>query len=255
MQLEQRVCGLKEPVMFWLWSNAAGRPDADRLAGLQHVDDVAFETQDHRVLRGYRLRATGPDGQPATAEGYLLVIQGNAILADQILGQFTSYAAAGLDVYMYDFRGYGRSAGKRRLKAIVNDYREILAALNAMAYAQHYVYAMSFGGIVLLDGFAAHGRLDRVVVDSSPGRLSGYGCPADYDPVNHLPEDCSRFLFVVGLNDAVVTPAMSRELVETAQQCGAGIFRDESLGHPFMEHEPSAHARRMQAIENWLLGN
>jgi alpha/beta superfamily hydrolase len=254
MELEQSVCGMKEPLLFWLWSRAAGSPDAGRIAGLRHIEDIAFETRDQRILRGYRLPASGPDGPVPAPRGYLLVMQGNAILADQIIGQFTPFAAAGFDVYVYDFRGYGRSDGRRRLRAIVSDYREILAALDAQGYPQHLVYAMSFGGIAFLDGLAAHGRLDRVVVDSTPSRLSDYGCPAEYDPVNHLPKDCSGFLFIVGRNDGVVTPAMSRELVDLAQQRGARVLTDPAFGHPFMEHEPAVHARRMQVIQEYLLG-
>jgi alpha/beta superfamily hydrolase len=255
MGLEQSVCGLKEPLMFWLWSRMAGGPNADRLAGLRNLEDIAFTTKDGRLLRGYELKAGGPDGQPSAPRGYLLVMQGNAILADQIIAEFAQYAAAGFDVYVYDFRGYGRSRGRRRLKAIVSDYAEILAALDAAGYGQRLVYAMSFGGIALLDGFEAHGRLDRIIVDSAPSRLSDYGCPTAYDPVSHLPDDCHRFLFIVGQNDTVVTPAMSQELVETAQLCGAEVLRDAAFGHPFMEHEPSVHRRRMQVIEDYLLGD
>ena len=253
MKLEQSVCGLKEPFMFWLWSGMAGSPNADRLAELRNVEDIAFETKDGRLLRGYRLRATGDGGRVASPKGYLLVIQGNAILADQIIGEFTPFASAGIDVYVYDFRGYGRSAGKRRLKAIVSDYTEILAALNSSDYEQRFVYAMSFGGIAFLDGFSSHGKLSRIVIDSTPARLSDYGCPSEYDPVGHLPADCSHFLFVVGQNDHVVPPAMSRELVETAQQRNAEILRDQAFGQPFMDHDRSVHRRRMKVIEDYLL--
>ncbi len=40
MKLEQSVCGLKEPFIFWLWSNQAGSPNAGRLAGLRNVEDM-----------------------------------------------------------------------------------------------------------------------------------------------------------------------------------------------------------------------
>lgn len=253
VQLEESVCGLQEPLMFWLWSGMAGSPNADRLAGLPNVEDIAFETRDGRQLRGYRLKATGSEGQLTSPKGYLLVMQGNAMLADRIIGEFATFSSAGLDVYVYDFRGYGRSGGKRRLRAIVSDYAEIIAALNASAYEQRLVYAMSFGGIALLDGFVANDGLDRVVIDSTPGRLSDYGCPPEYDPVNHLPADCRRFLFIAGGNDRVVTPAMSQILVETAQACGAEVFRDAAFGHPFMDHDRSVHRRRMQVVEEYLL--
>ncbi len=252
-KLERSVCGLQEPIMFWLWSGMAGSPDAGRVAGLRNVEDVTFETKDKRLLRGYKLKATGREGQLTSPKGYLLVLQGNAILADQIIGAFTNYSSAGFDVYVYDFRGYGRSGGKRRLQAIVSDYVEILAALNSSGYERRFVYAMSFGGVVFLDGFESHARLDRIVVDSTPSRLSDYGCPAAYDPVDHLPGDCRHFLFIAGQQDGVVRPSMSRLLLDTGQTCGAQVMRDAAFGHPFMDHDRSVHRRRMQAIEDYLL--
>jgi alpha/beta superfamily hydrolase len=253
MELEQSVCGLKEPFIFWLWSSMAGSPNTDRLAGLNNVEDISFETKDHRILRGYKLKATGRDGQEVTPKGYLLVLQGNAILADQILDEFTHFSSAGFDVYLYDFRGYGRSGGNRRLKAIISDYAEILAALNSTDYDKHFVYAMSFGGIVFLDGFEKHAELDRIIIDSTPSRVSDYGCPAAYDPVNHLPQDCSHFMFIVGRNDSVVPPSMSQELVDMAQQRNAIILLDEAFAHPFMDRDWSVHRRRMKTIKKHLL--
>jgi len=37
MGLEQSVCGLKEPLMFWLWSHMAGSPNADAARALLGV--------------------------------------------------------------------------------------------------------------------------------------------------------------------------------------------------------------------------
>jgi len=248
MELETSVCGIKEPFLFWLWSHAAGRADKSRLAGLEGVEDISFTSQDGRVLRGYRLR-----GRTEQPRGYLLVLQGNAILADQLIGEFVRYAKSGYDVYMYDYRGYGRSQGKRRLKAIVSDTREILAALNTKSYKRRLVYAFSFGGIVLLDGFDDSLKLDRVVIDSSPSRLSDYGCPKIYDPVMHLPNDCSHFMLISGRRDTVVTPAMSKELLSLAAQRKASVISDVDFAHPFMDPDPSNHQERMKLIEQFLL--
>jgi len=255
MNLEQSVCGLKEPLLFWLWSRQAGSPDKNRLKGLSNVVDIKFRTADGRTLRGYQLAANLAGSEPKTSKpkGYLLVIQGNAILADQILAEFRSYAEAGYDVYIYDYRGYGRSEGRRRLKAIVNDYKAIIHSFNAGAYEQKFIYAMSLGGIVFLDAITDDLKLDRVVIDSSPGRLSTYGCPASYDPIEHLPVDCSNFMFIIGQRDRVVTPAMSQEMVEKAQLRGARLFTDPEYSHPFMDPSWSVHQRRMSTIEKFLL--
>lgn len=248
MDLEKSVCGLKEPFLFWLWSNAAGRADTTRLGGVAGVEDIHFITQDGRVLRGYRLHS-----RTRQTKGYLLILQGNAILADQLIGEFTRYASAGYDVYMYDYRGYGRSEGRRRLKAIVSDVRGIITALNNKSYQRRLVYAFSFGGIVLLDSVEGQLALDRVVIDSSPSRLSNHGCPPQYDPVSHLPDDCSHFLFISGRRDTVVTPAMTKELLRVAGQRNARIVNDVDFAHPFMELLPTLHQQRMDIIEKFLL--
>ncbi len=255
MNLEQSVCGLKEPLLFWLWSNQAGNPNDKGLRGSSNVVDIDFTTTDGRILRGYKLTANINYKKPQTErpKGYLLVIQGNAILADQILMEYRSYAEAGYDVYIYDYRGYGRSEGKRRLKAIVNDYKAIITALNSGSYEKKLVYAMSLGGIVFLNALSNEYMPDRVVIDSSPSRLSNYGCPVNYDPIEHLPSDCSNFLFIVGKRDRVVTPGMSQEMVEMARRQGAHISINQEYGHPFMDLSWSIHQKRMNEIQEYLL--
>ena len=61
-----------------------------RLAGLDGGVDISFVTADDRALRGYLLRAKDPSAllPGAGAKGYLLILQGNAILAGQILREF-----------------------------------------------------------------------------------------------------------------------------------------------------------------------
>lgn len=249
MELETSVCGLKEPFLFWLWSSMAGSANAARLKGLHGVEDIALTTRDKRILRGYRLKS-----RLEKTEGYLLVLQGNAVLADQLLAEFIAYANQGYDVYIYDYRGYGRSQGKRRLTALVNDAREIILNLNTNAYSKRLVYAFSFGGILLLDGYDVDLNLDRIVVDASPARLSDYGCPKRFDPIEHLPDDSSHFLFISGRKDNVVTPAMTHDLLKQARQRGAQVIDDPDFAHPFMDPSLTNHQRRMALIQQFLLG-
>ena len=119
--------------------------------------------------------------------------------------------------------------------------------------AQAIVFRRIVLGLDVLDGLEQQAAPGRIIVDSTPSRLSDYGCPAEFDPVNHLPQDASNFLFIAGHRDGVVSPSMSRELLETAQQRGAEILRDKEFGHPFMDHDRSVHRRRMQLIEKYLL--
>lgn len=252
--LEETVCGIKEPIVFWRWSSMAGTPDSSRVSAIANVESVSISTTDGRTLHGYRLRAvlSGRELSPG-ASGYLLVAQGNAMLADQILGNFMEFSQAGFDVYIFDYRGYGRSQGKRRLKAIVNDYQEIIDHLDSQLYSIRLFYGISFGGVVLLDALNGNTENRMVAIDSAPSRLSDYGCPQAYDPVENLPKDSSNLLFLVGLKDHVVTSAMSKELVELAKARGAFVIVDPEMAHPFMDRNMLIHNRRITAVKSFLL--
>ncbi|MGH8626651.1 MAG: alpha/beta fold hydrolase, partial [Gammaproteobacteria bacterium] len=157
--LERSICGLlREPLAFWSFRLAAGAPDAKRLRSIRDSEHLSFRTRDGRSLGGYKLRAVKP-------WGYLLVAQGNAMLADHIIGEFQFFRDLGLDVYLYDYRGYGLSDGKSRLKALVSDYHEIVRALNAQEYRRRFLYGISMGGIVLLDAVGKTREYDAAVID------------------------------------------------------------------------------------------
>ena len=248
--LEQSICGLKEPFVFWLWSSAAGEPSTARLTQVANIEDVAITSSDGRILRGYKLNSRHTRYGRGIPRGYLLVAQGNAMLADQIITRFDQFAGLGYDVYIFDYRGYGRSEGKRRLKAILNDYRQIIQQLGTQPYQKRAFYGMSFGGVVLLDALRHQTGEMTVVIDSTPSRLSEYGCPAAHDPVNNLPRDTGNLLVIAGTTDQVVKPGASRELLELAEDRGATVLRDPAWGHPFMDsHTP----RRLEVVRRFLL--
>jgi alpha/beta superfamily hydrolase len=252
--LEVSVCGIKEPFVFWLWSRAAGAADNSRVFHQADVEDVSLQTRDGRLIRGYRLKAVADPGAPLETKGYLLVAQGNAMLAEQIILSFRNFSRLGYDVYIFDYRGYGRSNGKRRLQAILSDYREIIHYLNNLAYPRHLYYGMSFGGIVLLNALQGSDEAKSVVIDSTPSRLSVYGCPEHYDPVNNLPEEGSDFLFIAGNRDPVVTADSSRDLLELARKRGASVVRDPHFSHPFMDTKAKHRHRRSKVVETFLVG-
>ena len=167
---EQAVCGsLHEPLAFWLWQRAAGHPDEARVAHIANLEPVRFTTRDGVTLGGYKLAAREP-------KGYVLVAQGNAMLADQLIADLQFFRERGFDVYLYDYRGYGLSGGKSRLAAIVADYAAIVAHLNAQGYARRLLYGISIGGMMLLNAVGRGHPFDAAVIDSSPSRISGFGC-------------------------------------------------------------------------------
>jgi len=245
---EQAICNrLLEPLAFWMWSRAAGTPQVRDEELPRGVERIEFTTGDHRALRGYRITASSPK------KGYLLVAQGNATLAERLLAHLGEYAAAGYSVYVYDYRGYAASEGRRRLQAIIEDYREIYSALGRSEPGERLLYGMSFGGIVLLNLIGTGVAFDRAVIDSTPARISSFGCPQRTDPVANLPEDASRMLFISGARDQVVPAEDSAEMLDTAAARGARAVKSPDFDHPFMDHDPRVRAERQQLIRSFLL--
>src|SRR4249920_3899870 len=90
VDVESAVCGsVREPLMFWLWRSMAGSPNSTRVAHITNLEQIRFKTRDGAQLGGYKLGATNP-------KGYLLVAQGNAMLADQLIGDLQTFRDLGL---------------------------------------------------------------------------------------------------------------------------------------------------------------
>ena len=244
--LESSVCGVvREPLAFWQFRWVAGAPDASRIRSIRDIERLSFSTRDGRELGGYKLRAANP-------QGYLLVAQGNAMLADHIMGVLGFFRDVGLDVYVYDYRGYGLSEGKSRLKAFVSDYRDIVAALNAQGYGRRYLYGMSMGGVILANAVGSSGDYDALVVDSSPSRISGLGCPEAYDPVRKLPKDGSKLMLIIGLRDRVVPPRDIEEMAKVVQNRGGLVLKSPEFAHPLQDLDPIIRRRRFRAVADFL---
>jgi alpha/beta superfamily hydrolase len=245
--VETAVCGsVREPLMFWLWRSTAGSPNPARLAHIANLEQIRFKTRDGIELGGYKLTAKSP-------KGYLLVAQGNAMLADQLVGDLQSFRDLGLDVYIFDYRGYGISKGKSRLVAITGDYAEIVSHLSTLGYEKRLLYGISMGGVILLNAVGRSQAYTRFVVDSSPSRISDFGCPERYDPVTHLPEDSSQLMIVTGSRDEVVRPSQMDELIRGARSRRGRILQDHEFAHPYQDLSPATHRRRQNEVATFLL--
>ena len=244
--IEAAVCGaFREPFMFWLWHRMAGAVAPHKLENIQALTPVTFKTRDGTALAGYKLAAENPSA-------YLLVAQGNAMLADQLVIDLQPFRDRGWDVYIYDYRGYGHSQGKSRLAAIVDDYREFIDHLNTLQYSKRFLYGISMGGVILLNAVGETNQYTRLVVDSSPARISDLGCPQRYDPVTHLPNDGARLMIISGGHDDVVPPEQMSELLDAARSRGARIVADPQLSHPYQDSSMAIHRRRQQQVASFL---
>jgi len=247
VDVETAVCGsTREPFMFWLWRSMAGSPNPTRVAHIANLEQIRLKTRDGVELGGYKLTATNP-------KGYLLVAQGNAMLADQLVADLQTFRDLGLDVYIFDYRGYGISKGNSRLAAIAGDYAEIVSYLNTLGYTKRLLYGISMGGIVLLNAVGRSQTYTRLVVDSSPSRISDFGCPERYDPVVHLPEDSSRLMIISGAKDQVVAPSQMDELVRVGGSRRGRVLLDNEFAHPYQDLSDAIHRRRQNEVAAFLL--
>ena len=249
---ERTICGIfQEPLLFWLWSSMASSPDRNRVAHLAFVEPTQFQTADGKTLRGYRYRSNDGHGQPVQPKGYLLMALGNAMIADQMIGSLGAFAEHHYDIYIYDYRGYGNSDGKRRINAIIEDYKEIVTALNR-SYQRGLLYGVSLGGAVMMNVIGAGVAYDAAVIDSSPSLFSTRGCPERIDPVVNLPQDSSKLLVITGAKDSVLGDSMTAQLREEAQRRGAKVVHGERFDHPFMDRSETVHNQRMRLVFDHL---
>ena len=239
---EATVCGwFKERMVFTMWSSMAPNPDASRVAGNDLIQRTEFTTADENGL------ATQP-------EGYILVALGNAMIADLMITALERFSQRGYDVYIYDYRGYGESQGKRRINAIIEDYKELVAHLNTQ-YEKQLLYGISLGGAVMANVIGSGAQFDRAVIDSSPSRLSPHGCPERIDPSENIPVDANNILVITGEKDSVLGPEMTSEFRDRAEQKGAAVFNGSNYAHPFMDSSYEIHNERLNRVINFLDGS
>jgi alpha/beta superfamily hydrolase len=249
---ESTVCGpIKERFLFWLWSSLAPAPDENRALVSPLIEKIRFTTSDNKVLQGYKYSAHNIEQQRVPPKGYLLMALGNAMLADQIITSLKYMSSQGYDVYIFDYRGYGNSEGKRRINAIIEDHKEIVTFLNSK-YDIRFLYGISLGGAVIMNVIGSGVEYDSAVIDSSPSVFSDFGCPKRIDPINNLPDDASKILVITGKKDQVLNSEMTSPFRIEAQRRGARVLDGDDFSHPYMDMNPEIHKVRTKLIQDYF---
>jgi fermentation-respiration switch protein FrsA (DUF1100 family) len=128
--------------------------------GLQH-EDVFVTTADGVRLHGWCLPAKGP------ALGTVLHLHGNAANVSNHLPLVAWLPAAGFNVLMLDYRGFGRSQGRPTLDGVVEDAAAALAYLRSrpgVDAGRLVVLGQSLGGATALRLLARDGDGVRLAV-------------------------------------------------------------------------------------------
>jgi uncharacterized protein len=228
--------------------------ETPREAGLEHRE-LALETEDAERLHGWWIETR------AERLGHMLLCHGNAgNVGDRVL-HAELLTAAGFDVLLFDYRGYGRSSGRPSEEGTYRDARAALACLleqPEVDAARVFYLGESLGGSVALDLALARAPAGLVLLSTFTGvrqmaRLHYPFLPAAlvpdaYPTLRRLPHLSAPLLVLHGERDDIVPLSQGRELFEAAP--------DPKLLHVFpgLGHNdlvPLAGAEFAREIASW----
>jgi uncharacterized protein len=226
-------------------------------AGMDYRD-VLLETDDGQRLHGWWI------GARANSLGHLLLCHGNAgNVGDRVL-HAALLTAAGFDVLLFDYRGYGRSTGR---PSEVGTYRDARAALACLldqpgvdparviylgeslggAVALDLALERPPAGLVLLATFTGVRDLGRLHYPLVPAAL----IPDAYPALRRIGELNAPLLVLHGDRDEIVPLAQGTALFEAAP----GSKRMHVLhGRGHNDLVPLAGAELAKVIARWARG-
>jgi fermentation-respiration switch protein FrsA (DUF1100 family) len=187
------------------------------------AEDVTFETEDGETLHGWWFRA-GADGL-----GHVLLFHGNAgNIGDRLL-HARLLTDAGLDVFSFDYRGYGRSTGRPDEEGTYHDARAARRALlgrEAVDADRVFYVGESLGGgvavalareapprgLVLLSTFTSVRDMGRVHYPIIPPPL----VPDAYPSLRRIRDLECPLLVMHGDRDEIVPVEQGKALYDAA---------------------------------------
>ena len=206
--------------LLYLPSRAIVRSPAD--AGLRHRE-LALHTSDGERLHGWWI--------PARSErvGHVLLFHGNGGNIGDRVALAALLAAAGLDVLLFDYRGYGRSSGRPGEHGTYRDARAALAGLRELpgvdrsrvlylgeslggGVAVELALEHPPAGLVLLSAFTGVREMARLHYPFVPAAA----VPDAYPSLRRIGELRAPLLVLHGEDDAIVPVEHGRRLYEAA---------------------------------------
>ena len=211
--------GCKNRLMYHPYGQLVSDPSA---AGLPY-EDVYFKTSDGILLNGWWVAAPG-------ARGTALFCHGNAGNISFLLDTIVMYHGLGLNVFVFDYRGFGRSAGDTTEEGT---YRDAVAAWIYLAVKKNtpsskiILIGRSLGGSIAA-WLAQHHAPAALVLESTFTRAADVAdfhyrfSPGDivlgdaYDTAAYLSRIRCPVLVVHSPEDEIVPYYLGKQLYERA---------------------------------------
>ncbi len=198
-------------------------------------EDVYFKTVDGLTLNGWLLKKPG-------AYSTLIFAHGNAgNISDRLL-KIKFFNDLGLNVFIFDYRGYGRSEGKPIEQGIYLDVQaayDYLCSRGDIDKGRFIAYGASLGGVAAID-LSLHRPVAALVVESSITSaremarilypfIPSFMLSVKFNSLAKVPLLTMPKLFMHSPQDEVVPFSMGRRLFEAAH--GPKEFLQISGGH------------------------
>ena len=185
------------------------------------ADELTLATDDGERLSGWWIHGEGKRA--------VLFFQGNAgNAADRLERARILNDRFGLDVFLVDYRGYGRSTGSPSEEGLSRDARAIYQAARARGFAPDRIvlFGESLGSAVAIE-LAAEAPVGAVVLETPFLSLRDMArehypwVPAllirsRFDNAARVPSIAAPKLFLVAERDEIVPPEQGRRLYELA---------------------------------------
>jgi fermentation-respiration switch protein FrsA (DUF1100 family) len=236
------VVGL-DGLFYYPSSTVHYTPDEFALA----YEDVTFETSDGLKLSGWFLPAQGPP------KGTVIHFHGNAenITTHFLLSAWLVWE--GYNVFIFDYRGYGKSEGKVTRAGTIRDGHAALDYVLSrpdVDPTRIFAFGQSLGGAVAAVVAAERTEFRAVVLDSTFSgyrrigsrhlqRLLYFKWPCDliaaaglsdgYDPIDYVARIAPRpLLMIASVEDKICFAELGRELFDAAEQPKEFVLVPES---------------------------
>jgi len=213
-------------------SSRVERTPAD--AGIPY-EDIRFETEDGLSLNGWFVPAspTASSSENGSADVTLLWLHGNGgNISHRVDDLALFHHLTGVNVFIFDYRGYGRSQGKPSEKGVYLDSRAAIAYLASRedtAGSRVVYFGRSLGAAVAVE-LALHQQPHGMILHSPFTSISDLGRDLyPYSPIRFLAgnrfDSLSRvgqyrgpLLVIHGEADEVIPADHGRRLYEAANQ-------------------------------------
>jgi len=211
-------------------------PDQNQYAtpkdyGLEY-EDVEFTSSDQTTLHAWHIYPP-----QSLSRGLIFVAHGNA---QNLSSHFVSWVwliKQGYEVFIFDYREYGKSEGKSSIEGSIADTKAALDYLEGQRQEPYIAVGQSLGGTMLLNALSQrdNAQIKAVVIDSTFVGFSDIASAkmndiwltwpfqwipsltlsGDFDAKDRVAQVHKPLLFIHGSLDKVISPNNSWQLFET----------------------------------------